>query len=766
MAESPTPTPDARPAVVVRHTPASARGGAMVWLMGLTLVLSVVLIVALAGLIVWQGARTFWPMPIERLELADGSRLLGIAINTESYDPAPEEAAQVSQDYFDTDGRLARTLYRVGNRDLDQDSFRWIPQHEITKADRPEDAVLVERTGEWGIWLGVPEGIILDRPVEDGVGNEPRAVETPYGPGTAVRMPAVVGGTNDPDSGPIERVTVLLTGDAFWEAFSTLHAEAIDRRGAIRAIDTHERSRINTAIHRWDLRLVKAKLDLDNAGSRRGLPMAPWIGLLSVMAGSGVGIALLVRLRRRTTWAERPKVVIAVLACVGLIAALGALLERPRSPAMTPLRLIQLQSEHDAAIKELHREGEAIDARIDQIRREDARYRVLFRDPLTGSLAAMSKLEPDEVMLVSQVVRAVPANRLSRSQRAGVYLSRWGEFLSASPRNANTEGGVFPVIVGTVTLTMLLTIVVVPLGVIAAIYLREYARQGPLTSMIRIAVNNLAGVPSIVYGVFGLGFFSYQVGRYIDVGPRHPWERPAWWMVIGMLGLVVLAAMVLGMGARRVGDGNGSRRLARFGAIGLWCVALVLSLALITGMPYFGGWFTAQSAMGSPTFGTGGILWAAVTLALLTLPVVIVATEEAISAVPRSLREGSLGCGASRWQTIRRIVLPGAMPGIMTGAILAVARGAGEVAPLMLVGAVKLADDLPVGTEFPFIHAEASFMHLGFHIFDLGFQSPDSQAARPLVWTTTLLLMTIVLALNLAAILVRSRLRARAHASL
>jgi phosphate transport system permease protein len=171
------------------------------------------------------------------------------------------------------------------------------------------------------------------------------------------------------------------------------------------------------------------------------------------------------------------------------------------------------------------------------------------------------------------------------------------------------------------------------------------------------------------------------------------------------------------------------------------------------------------SSLPNPTYGKGGILWSSLTLALLTLPVVIVATEEALSAVPNSMREGSYACGATKWQTIRRIVLPRAMPGIMTGMILAVARGAGEVAPLMLVGAVKLAPDLPIDGVFPFIHPERSFMHLGFHIYDVGFQSQNSEAAKPMVYTTTLLLIAIVMLLNLIAITVRARLRKKFRAA-
>jgi len=207
-----------------------------------------------------------------------------------------------------------------------------------------------------------------------------------------------------------------------------------------------------------------------------------------------------------------------------------------------------------------------------------------------------------------------------------------------------------------------------------------------VTSAVRIAVNNLAGVPSIVFGVFGLGFLCYILGDRIDHA-----------------------------------------------------------------------FFAAK--LPKPTFGTGGLLWASLTLALLTLPVVIVATEEALSAVPNSMREGSYACGATKWQTIKKIVLPRAAPGIMTGMILAIARGAGEVAPLMLVGVVKLAPELPFDGSFPFVHAQRSFMHLGFHVFDMAFQSQNSEAAKPMVYTTTLLLILIIVLLNLLAISIRSRLR-------
>jgi ABC-type phosphate transport system permease subunit len=299
---------------------------------------------------------------------------------------------------------------------------------------------------------------------------------------------------------------------------------------------------------------------------------------------------------------------------------------------------------------------------------------------------------------------------------------------------------------------------VVPLGVIAALYLREYAKQGVVVSVIRIAINNLAGVPSIVYGMFGLGFFCYAVGGYVDGGPEDAASRVSWWMVV--VGLVAMVGLAGGVSVLIASARGGVRRVGGLVCGLLWMATVVAAAWLIATTPYFGGFF-AEKLPEQPTFGGRGILWASLTLALLTLPVVIVATEEAIAAVPNSMREGSFGCGASRWQTVRRIVLPSALPGIMTGAILAMARGAGEVAPLMLVGAVNLAPAPPVSGEFPFVHGDRTFMHLGFHIYNLGFQSPDAEATEPLVWTTALLLVAIVLALNLTAVIIRARLRLR-----
>ena len=287
---------------------------------------------------------------------------------------------------------------------------------------------------------------------------------------------------------------------------------------------------------------------------------------------------------------------------------------------------------------------------------------------------------------VMDIIAHQQPNSMSFIAKCGAYLERVRELLLDEPRESNTEGGLFPAIFGTVMMVLLMSLFSLPFGVVAAVYLREYARDGLLTRLVRIAVNNLAGVPSIVYGVFGLGFFVYGIGGGID-------------------------------------------RL------------------------FF------PERLPTPTFGTGGILWSSLTLALLTVPVVIVATEESLASIPKGIREGSLALGATRFQTLVSILLPMATPGIMTGLILSMARAAGEVAPLMIVGVVKLAPALPFDLNFPFFHMDRKFMHLGFHIYDVGFQSPNVEAAKPMVYVTTMLLLTIVIIASSAAIYLRNRMR-------
>ena len=252
-------------------------------------------------------------------------------------------------------------------------------------------------------------------------------------------------------------------------------------------------------------------------------------------------------------------------------------------------------------------------------------------------------------------------------------------FLTQAPREGMTAGGIFPAIFGTVALVVLMTLAVLPAGVATAIYLSEYANPGSrVTRLVRVAVNNLAGVPSIVFGLFGLGFFVQFVGAGID------------------------SALY---GGRRV-------------------------------------------------FGQPALVWAALTMAVLTLPVVIVATEEALAAVPRELRLASAALGASRLQTIVRVVLPQALPGILTGAILAISRGAGEVAPILFTGVAYYLPKLPTS-----LHDQ--FMQLGYHVYVLSTQSPDVDATRPILYATVLVLLLLTFALNATAVVVRSKMRRR-----
>ena len=318
----------------------------------------------------------------------------------------------------------------------------------------------------------------------------------------------------------------------------------------------------------------------------------------------------------------------------------------------------------------------AMEDELDQLRAQLEQQGLLIQDmkgqqykiPLSNALDIWY---PNQMSLIDKVIHW--------------SLQGW-KFLSQDPRESNSEGGVFPAMFGTVLMVLIMSIIVMPLGVIAAIYLHEYAKNNALTRIIRVAVINLAGVPSIVYGVFGLGFFVYTLGGSIDA-------------------------------------------------------------------------LFYEERLPAPTFGTPGLLWSALTLAVLTLPVVIVATEEGLTRIPSSVRHGSLALGATQFETMWRIVLPMASPAIITGLILAVARAAGEVAPLMLVGVVKLASSLPVDSQFPFLHLERKFMHLGFHIYDVGFQTTNIETARPLVYATSFLLVSVIVGLNLTAISIRNNLR-------
>ncbi len=560
------------PARRVRALSLFAVGEPWIWLTNAALVLCVSMIVGLVGLVLVEGASTFWPTDGVRLRLLDGSVVIGEVTRSELHAPTDvaireqvgeAHVAQAREKIAAAGGEARRDLVRIGNYEVTGEHFRWVSDFNVAERGAPKDLVVFERV-TWGRFYGTP------------VRFERAGVKTADG-----------------------------TEDA-WRAFEEAHPGCRERLETRRRLERVDLGRVNHALSEARLTLRRAEIRAGGVASEAD--QAAW--------------------RTRTA--------------------------------------------------ELEAEATRIRDRIVAIDKENDGWVVIMR-------IADGKEVP---IRVADVVRAYRPNTLDTAGRLGVLVSRWREFLLDEPREANSEGGVWPAIFGTVVMTLLMSIVVVPIGVLAALYLREYAKAGVVTSSVRIAVNNLAGVPSIVFGVFGLGFFCYTVGASID------------------------------------------------------------QLLFAEKLP-------------NPTFGTGGILWSALTLALMTLPVVIVATEEALAAVPSSMREGSYACGASKWQTIRRIVLPKALPGIMTGAILAMARGAGEVAPLMLVGAVKLAPELPVDGIFPYVHFERSFMHLGFHVYDLGFQSPNSEAAKPMVYTTTLLLILVIVTLNLAAIRIRTSLRRR-----
>ncbi|MDX3775631.1 phosphate ABC transporter permease PstA [Chromatiaceae bacterium AAb-1] len=307
-----------------------------------------------------------------------------------------------------------------------------------------------------------------------------------------------------------------------------------------------------------------------------------------------------------------------------------------------------------------------------------------------GSRWYMVADEQEAMPALPDIARISYPNQMSFGQKLADYSYHLWQFLSSAPQTASAGGGIFPAIFGTVIMVLLMSVIVTPIGVMAAVYLHEYARQGLLVRLIRISVYNLAGVPSIVFGVFGLGFFVYVVGGSID------------------------------------------------------------NLFYADRLP-------------SPVFGTPGLLWVSLTMALLTLPVVIVSVEEGLSRIPQELRMGAYALGATRAEMLWKVILPLATPAMMTGLILAIARAAGEVAPLIFVGVVKLAPSLPVDGTFPYLHLERKIMHLGYQIYDSGLQSPDPDAAQSLVYATALVLVVLILLLNLVAIRVRNRLREKYH---
>jgi len=720
-----------------------ARGEAMLWLTGGALAIALAMIGGLLALIVVQGTATFWPAPVVRVQLRDGSARMGEIAREETYTLTedlvkrlPAETAPAAAALLNDEGTATvhRRLFRTGNFDLTGTHYESVSEFEIEPEGEtlPEWAIVIERL-EWGRFYGEPvrfsvrhdrtisgeeEQLVrirnflsthrdqipadaqaaVDAAIEKlaaqlsemrktgsalllenaGTGEDGHTISVLLESGEAVPTDQV------PEGAAVTGYREIWSGpERAWKMFGEHHRQVRANAARARRLEKHDIGRINSRVE--EVRLAMRAHEIES-----GMPLVDLAN--SVRSAEGEVAALetekdrnLRNARQLERWLGTGPAADAVKQLVETLnagiqsqeAELQRTLDGLRTKiAAAPPSAQQAVARFFGVSTEAGEQTARIMQELESLRKTNARYELVLRT-VQGQ---------EHAVLPAVVVRAYPANQLAWSDKLALYGSRWWEFLSDDPREANSEGGVFPAIWGTVVMTLVMSLAVVPFGVLAALYLSEYAKPGKMVSAVRIAVNNLAGVPSIVFGVFGLGFFCYIIGASID------------------------------------------------------------ELFYSTRLP-------------NPTFGKGGLLWASLTLALMTLPVVIVATEEALSAVPKSMREGSYACGASKWQTIRRIVLPRAMPGIMTGMILAMARGAGEVAPLMLVGAVKLAPELPLDTVFPFMHPDRSFMHLGFHIFDLGFQSQNSEAAKPMVFTTTLLLITLVAILNLSAIWLRSRLR-------
>ncbi len=683
-----------------------AFGEPLVWLTGGGLLTCVLMIAGLLLLVVYQGVSTFWPLAVVQVRTTDDRRQMGEVSREDTFElsygglsslsPATQQAARrlLSQRFhaamgsWISDGKLDRRL-----ADLSEPA-RKTARRAVEMTPLVRDAAGRERSGllaqlDNAMQTSAGWDQRLDGQLRQAVGQDPSGEKLDQlWADYRAREDAWLA---QPD---LEAMTAQLRDDAelaygVWanHALSLMTNEVtvpMERRllrtGNYELTNEHFTwiSQFEVAAEEQpDWALVFERLSW---GRFYGIPKALQIDRQTIAAEPAQIWEQFQRYHPevRARWRERRRLEIHEIGEVN-----RQLEEERLAQRQVELQHGRASAEWQAAQQRFHKQQAELDQTFVRLR---ARIVELDQTNDKYQLLVQTAQGQDKSLALADIVRAYPANQLGIAGRLGIYLSRWTEFLLDDPREANTEGGVLPAIWGTVAMTLLMSCAVVPFGVLAALYLREYAKAGLLVSVVRIAINNLAGVPSIVFGVFGLGFFCYIIGASID--------------------------QVL---------------------------------------------FSAK--LPSPTFGTGGLFWAALTLSLLTLPVVIVATEEALAAVPRSMREGSLACGASKWQTIHRIVLPRAMPGIMTGMILAMARGAGEVAPLMLVGAVKLAPELPVDGVFPYVHLERSFMHLGFHIYDLGFQSQNSEAAKPMVFTTTLLLIALITLLNVFAIWLRGRLR-------
>ncbi|RLT13815.1 MAG: ABC transporter permease subunit [Planctomycetota bacterium] len=703
----------------------AAQGEPMVWLSGGMFAIACLMIVSLLAFVLWQGLWTLWPRTYSIYGRKDGTLVGG-----ELYAKASLEG----QD----------TLYlRTGNYDVSNQHFAYVSSSELVEQSGwlAPDLWLVERK-EWGNLYGFPKQLSWSQAdPEDFV----RLVHE------GMRQTAKIDRELGEAKNELKRIDQHI-------------AEA---RLGIRRVELAEKIDLQRAAETGSLEGLSpsARDAVSNLGLRNRQADETMVEINDRIAG------LEAQRAERTVVFELP-----ILDPLGTITADWADLRAGRLRDPTGLAELlgaakdssglsfSAEPMGDGGLSEPGVEDQRLVCKV-TIPGEPTR-RLMIRRLEDGRVSVEAFREHS--ILLADMVRFFPTNRLGIFQRLGVYASRWWEFLSGDPREAGMEGGFFPAIWGTVVMTIVMSLAVMPFGVLAALYMREYAKSGWLLSVIRISINNLAGVPSIVYGVFGLSFFCYIVGGYIDGGPIkagfEPWPSAAWFSALGGLAIVGLIAFAVSIFSGQAEARRSPLRTVLSWSAGLlWLLTLGLIVWLLVKSPHFHGFYEAQ--LPNPTFGKGCLLWAALTLSLLTLPVVIVATEEALSAVPNSLREGSYACGAGKWQTIHRIVLPYARPGIITGFILAMARGAGEVAPMMLVGAIPLATELPLDGEFPFLHGSRSFMHLGFQIYSLGFQSQNSEAAKPMVFTATLLLLSIVTVLNQTAIWLRASLRKRFQSS-
>jgi len=693
----------------------AAQGEPMVWLSGGMFAIACLMIITLLAFVLWQGLWTLWPRNYSIYARNDGSLVAG-----ELY----------SKQKIDGEKKL---YLRTGNYDISNRHFAYVSSLELAQEQPLNDPELwlVERK-EWGNLYGFPKELSwIKTDAEDFA--------------TQVRI------------GQQETAKIDLQLTALKDQLKQIDHRISEARMDIRRVELAEKTNLQNAVE---------------SSSTEGLSARAKQAIEHLIQCNAQADEKLGQINEQISELEAKRAERTILFELPIGQELGTLsaswsdlssgkLANPQSLA----DLLALESGSSEPELSVERIGQ--DHLLCKLSIAQQPTRRLWIRRVDDANCTVSALQ-EHTILLADVVRFFPPNRLGPLQRLGVYASRWWEFLSGDPREAGMEGGFFPAIWGTVVMTIIMSMAVMPFGVLAALYMREYAKGGWLLSTIRISINNLAGVPSIVYGVFGLSFFCYIIGGYIDGGPTkagfEPWPSAVWFSALGLLAFVGLGAFTVSLLS-----GQAQAKRSPIASTLRWCGGL-LWLATLAGIawlviksPHFEGFYQAQ--LPNPTFGKGCLLWAALTLALLTLPVVIVATEEALSAVPNSLREGSYACGAGQWQTIHRIVLPYARPGIITGFILAMARGAGEVAPMMLVGAIPLATELPLDTEFPFLHGSRSFMHLGFQIYSLGFQSQNSEAAKPMVFTATLLLLAIVTLLNQTAIWLRAKLRKRFQSS-